>query len=106
MTLETPFPNSPRMAGAHGKPKGSISDRYPQAIFDVGEGEDPDGVDVTATVDAEDMGEVVDLFLNRLVGLQVEDARPLFVVAVRPLECTLDLLAAGGSQPPRRRRGP
>ncbi len=58
----------------------------------MGEGEDPDGVYLTVTVDVEDMGQVVDVFLDRLVDLQVDEALPIFVVAVRPLERTLALL--------------
>jgi hypothetical protein len=39
-----------------------------------------------ATVDVADMGDVVDLFLDRLVELQVEEGLPLFVVPVRPVD--------------------
>jgi hypothetical protein len=92
MTPETRIPVTPRLEEALAKLKELIAGRYRQATFEVGEGEDPDGVYLTATVDVEDMGEVVDVFLDRLVDLQVEEALPLFVVAVRPLERTMALL--------------
>ena len=39
------------------------------------------------------MGEVVDVFLDRMVDLQVDEGLPVFVVAVRPLSRNLALLA-------------
>lgn len=70
-----------------------IARHYPDATFSVSEGEDPDGIYLTATVDVEDMGEVVDVFLDRMVDLQVEEDLPIYVVAVRPLERNLAILA-------------
>ena len=93
MTPERGIPLTPRLREAIDELRGLIASRYPAARFAVGEGDDPEGIYLTATVDVEDMGEVVDVFLDRLVELQVEEALPIFVVAVRPLERTLALLA-------------
>jgi hypothetical protein len=63
-----------------------IASRYLAATFEVGEGDDPEGIYLGATVDVADMGDVVDLFLERLVELQVEEGLPLFVAPVRPVD--------------------
>jgi hypothetical protein len=63
-----------------------ISNRYPEAVFSVSEGEDPEGIYLAATVDVDDRGEVIDLFLDRLVELQVVEDLPIFVVPLRTAE--------------------
>jgi hypothetical protein len=83
MTLISHVTLSPRMVEAVAEIKALIHDHYPEATFDIGPGEDPEGVYLTATVDVDDRGEVIDLFLDRLVDLQVEEGLPLFVVPVR-----------------------
>lgn len=93
MTRKHRFPVSLRMEEALDELKGLIANHYPEALFVVGEGEDPDGLYLTVTVDVEDMGEVVDTFLDRLVDLQVEEELPIFVVPVRPLKRNLAILA-------------
>lgn len=60
--------------------------RYPEATFEVGLGEDPEGVYLTAVVDAEDTTDVLDAVADRLFELQVEQELPLYLVAVRPVE--------------------
>ena len=49
---------------------------------------------MTATVDVEDRGEVVDVFLDRLVELQVDEGLPLYVVPARPTERNVAILRA------------
>ncbi len=93
MTPERQIPVTPRIEEAIGELKGLIATRYPDATFAVGEGEDPDGIYLTATVDVEDMGPVVDVFLDRMVDLQVDEELPLFVVAVRPSARNAAILA-------------
>lgn len=84
MTPEHEVPLTPQMEEAIADLSGLIRSRYPDATFTAGTGEDPDGIYLTATVDVEEMDEVVDVFLDRMVDLQVEEELPLFVVAVRP----------------------
>src|SRR5215217_6315921 len=93
MTPRRLIPIKPRLEEAINELKGLIVRHYPDATFTVSEGEDPDGIYLTATVDVEDMGEVVDIFLDRMVDLQVEERLPIFVVAVRPLARNLAILA-------------
>ena len=70
-----------------------IACRYPETRFAIEEGEEPPGIYLIATVDVEDMGEVVDLFIDRLVDLQIDEGLPIFVIPVRPLERNLAILA-------------
>jgi hypothetical protein len=93
MTPRRLIPITPRLEEAIVELRELIARRYPDATFTVSEGEDPDGIYLTATVDVEDMGEVVDVFLDRMVDLQVEEGLPIFVVAIRPLERNLAILA-------------
>src|SRR5215216_6229715 len=92
MTPERLIPITPRLEEAIDELKGLIVRHYPDATFTVSEGEDPDGIYLTAAVDVEDMGEVVDVFLDRMVDFQVEDGLPIYVVAIRPLERNLAIL--------------
>src|SRR5215212_7969786 len=93
MTPERLIPVTPRLEEAIVELRELIAQHYPDATFTVSEGEDPDGIYLTATVDVEDMGEVVDVFLDRMVDLQIEEGLPIFVVAIRPLERNLAILA-------------
>ena len=93
MTPGHKIPITARIQEAIDELQGLIAARYPAATFEIGEGEDPDGVYLTATVDIEDMSEVVDVFLDRMVDLQVEEGLPLFVVAVRPASRNAAILA-------------
>lgn len=67
-----------------------IRNRYPEAGFEVFHGEDPEGTYLRAVVDVEDSDEVVNVFIDRLIAMQVEDGLPVYVVPVRPLERVLE----------------
>lgn len=67
-----------------------IRRRFPEAQFEVFHGEDPEGTYLSAIVDVEDSDEVVDVFIDRLIDMQVEDGLPVYVVPVRPLERVLE----------------
>jgi hypothetical protein len=84
MTPETPIAITPRMEEALSELEELIRRAHPEAEFTVGEGDDPAGVYLTATVDVDDRGEVIDLFMERLIALQVEEGLPIFVIPVRP----------------------
>lgn len=66
--------------------QGLISERYPDASFAVwvGLGEDTDGIYIEAAVDDDDLTDVADLYIDRLVDLQVEEGLPIRVIPVRP----------------------
>ena len=76
----------PPMTAAIDDLRSLISARYPSTTFELAEGEDPDGLYLTATVDVDDPDEVVDLFVERLTDLQVEDGLPLYVIPIRTPE--------------------
>lgn len=84
---------TPRMEHAVAEFEELIASRFPDATFAVRGGEDPEDVVLVATVDVEDMGDVVAVFLDRLVDLQVDENLPIFILPVRPLERNLAILA-------------
>ena len=86
MSTERLNPESPRVQAAISELQDLIRHHYPTATFSVDRGEDPEGIYVTATVDVADTDEVVDLYIDRLVTLQIEEGLPIHVVPVRPLE--------------------
>jgi hypothetical protein len=83
----------PRLEEALAETRGLIQGHYPAARFDIAEGEDPTGLYLVATVDVEDMGEVVDVFLERLVDFQVDEELPVYVLLARPRERNAAILA-------------
>ncbi len=71
---------------------GIVRDRYPDATFEVGFGVEPSGVQVIVTVDVEDTDEVRDLYIKRLLDMQVEEGLPLYFITVPPFERTTEML--------------
>lgn len=82
MKLQT----DPRIDAAVVELQQLILDRYPDATFTVGPGEDPPGVYITATVDVDDLDEVFDVVVERLLDMQVEERLPVYVLVVHPIE--------------------
>jgi hypothetical protein len=76
----------PRMQAAVTELQELIQTHYPGTTFTVGEAEDPDGVYLRAIVDVDDTDEVTEVFIDRMIDLQVEDGLPIYVVPVRTLE--------------------
>jgi hypothetical protein len=60
-----------------------IQQAYPAASFAVVPGDDPDGLYVLATVDVKDTDAVVDVYIDRLLTLQIDDGLPIYVVPLR-----------------------
>jgi hypothetical protein len=60
--------------------------RFPSTTFEIGEDDDPDGVYVRAVVDVDDTDEVTELFIDRMIDIQVDDGLPVYVVPVRTPE--------------------
>jgi hypothetical protein len=93
MTSEFPVPrymDDPRIAAAVDELTQLITSRYPNAQFDVSEGDDPDGVYLTATVDIDDPDEVTDLVIDRTMALQIKEQLPVYVVPIRPISRVMD----------------
>lgn len=93
MTLEHRFPLSPRMAAAIAEMKTLISSRYPTTIYSVYEWDDPEGIFLSAVIDTEDLESATDLFLGRMVDLQIDEDLPLFVIPERTPEKQAAVLA-------------
>lgn len=104
MTPEHMNPTNLRMERAIAEMQGLIHDRYPAAVFRVARGEDPEGTYLKATVDVEDTDEVVDVFLARLLEMQVEEGLPIYVIPVRPPERIAELIRERAHSRPYGRR--
>ncbi|MGH2533556.1 MAG: hypothetical protein ACRDJW_14755 [Thermomicrobiales bacterium] len=82
--LEERLLNEPRMKEAIRELQDLILARYPQATFEMGIGDDPLGIHITATVDVEDAFEVVDLYIDRMSDFQIDEGLPIYIVPARP----------------------
>lgn len=71
-----------------------IRSHYPGATFSLVRGEDPVGIYLIATVDVDDLDEVVDIFIDRLLQLQIDHGMPLYVIPVRTRERNAKLIEA------------
>jgi H2-forming N5,N10-methylenetetrahydromethanopterin dehydrogenase-like enzyme len=67
---------------------------HPNTTFEVMHGDDPTGIYVLATVDVEDTEAVMDVYIDRLLELQIDAGLAVYVVPVRPLA---RVLASAGS---------
>ena len=80
----------PEMAGAIEQLKSMVKARYPDATFQVApDPEDPGAMDLIATVDVEDIDEVLDIVIDRVLELQLEEELPVHVIPIRPLDRVL-----------------
>lgn len=75
-----------RTQGAIAELQELIRSNFPTTTFTVGEAEDPDGIYVRAIVDVDDPDEVTEVFIDRMIDLQVEEGLPIYVVSVRTPE--------------------
>jgi hypothetical protein len=91
MKAERIDPNAPHLQAAVAEIQGLIQQHYPTASFQVMHGEDPEGMYMIVTVDVEDTDVVVDVYIDRLLELQINDGLPVYVVPVRPLARVAEL---------------
>jgi hypothetical protein len=94
MTHERLTSRDPRIERAVRDLKALISARFPTAIYEVFERDDPDGTRLRATVDVEDPDAVLDVVMDRLYEFQVEQELPIYVIPVRPWARAPEKLAA------------
>ena len=85
MSAEHVALDTPRMQAAITELQGLIRQHYPNTTFEVVHGDDPIGMYVVATVDVEDTEAVVDVYIDRLLKLQIDAGLAVYVVPVRPL---------------------
>ena len=95
--------DDPRIELAIEELKGMVLSRYPEVCFEVTRGDDPAGVYLTATVDVEDVDEVMELYTDQLIDLQVEDGLPLYVLSLQPFERIVATLEEEHALKPRAR---
>jgi len=89
----------PRVTTALDELKHLIAARYPDASFDVFEGDDPKGIYLRATVDIEDSSDALTPALDKLYELEVEQELPIYVVTSQPLERVAAQLQARDTEP-------
>jgi H2-forming N5,N10-methylenetetrahydromethanopterin dehydrogenase-like enzyme len=77
--------NTPHMQAAIEEIQRLIQQHYPEATFQVEPGDDPTGMYILATVDVEDTDVVVEVYIERLLELQIDEGLAVYVVPVRPL---------------------
>ena len=65
--------STPRMQAAIEELQRLIQQHYPEATFQVEPGDDPTAMYVLATVDGEDTDEVVEVYIDRLLELQIDE---------------------------------
>jgi hypothetical protein len=83
MSVAHSDPQTPRLHAASAELRALIHQAYPTATFTVVPGEDPDGLYVWTTVDVEDTDAVVEVYIDRLLTLQIEEGLPIYVVPIR-----------------------
>lgn len=77
--------NDPRIQAALSELKQLILRYFPDAKFAVSYGEDPLGIYLKPEVDIQDLDEVEDVFISRLVDMQGEEGLPAYVIPVWPM---------------------
>ena len=96
MKVERIDPDAPRLQAAVVEIQGLIQQHYPTASFQVMHGEGPEGTYMMVTVDVEDTDAVVDVYIDRLLELQIDESLPVYVVPLRPLARVAELRPGGG----------
>lgn len=81
-----PDEHDPRIQAALAELRGLILQRFPTATFTVSRREDPEGIYLTPIVDVEDLDEVTNIVLSRMVDMQVDEGLPVYVVPDWPTE--------------------
>ncbi len=75
-----PDEDDPRIQAALAELRDLVLQRFPTATFTVHRGDDPTGIYLTPIVDVEDLDEVIDVVVSRMVDMQVDEGLPVFVV--------------------------
>ncbi len=79
MTAERSIVIDEPMQEAINELKGMIRDKFPTAVFAAAPGEDPAGIYLDATVDTDEVDEVLDVVRERLFQLQVDEGLPIYM---------------------------
>lgn len=95
--------NDPRIQAALAELRELIARRYPDADFTIFHGEDPDSISLRVEIDVDDLDEVYDVVVDRLVDMQVEEGLPVEVVTVWPIHRVTEYLRQQAAQPVEKR---
>jgi hypothetical protein len=76
--------DDPRIQAALIELRALITQRFPNASFSVFRGEDPEGIRLLTTADVDDLDEVMDAVIDRMVDMQIYEGLPVYVVPVWP----------------------
>jgi hypothetical protein len=77
--------DDPRIQAAMVELQALIQHHYPAAIFQETVGEDPEGAYLMVTIDVEDTDDVIEVYIERLLELQIDEGLSIYVIPVRPL---------------------
>jgi hypothetical protein len=78
--------DDPRIKAAMVELQALIQHHYPAAIFRETVGEDPEGAYLIVTIDVEDTDDVIEVYIERLLELQIDEGLSIYVIPVRPLD--------------------
>lgn len=78
--------DDPRIQSALDELRSMILKRFPEATFEVGLHPDLDGIWLVAIADVDDLDEVTDVVISRVVDMQVDEGLPVYVVGGWPPE--------------------
>jgi len=95
----------PKIQAALSELKDLIRQRWPEASFEVSQGEDPDGVYLGTTVDIDDTDQAMDAIIDRLLYIQVEEHLPVSVIPVRPTHRVIEEMRTRAKTPPWQKSG-
>jgi hypothetical protein len=76
-------PVPPQLHAAIAALQALIQQHDPTATFAVTSGTDPEGTYVLVTLDGEDPDAVVDVYIDRLLELQIDAGLPVYVIPLR-----------------------
>src|SRR5437762_14144811 len=85
MSVERVPTDDPRLMASAYELRNAIAACYPDATFEITQGDDPPGLYLVPTVDVDDTDDVVQVVAERLLTLQIDDELPIYVFPVRPL---------------------
>lgn len=84
MSIATSWMTITRIQAVLEEFKELISTEYPEAVFAVEVGGEPDGVYLIVTLDLEDTEEVLDVIMDRMLEVQIDEYLPVYVLPLRP----------------------
>ena len=76
--------HDPRIQAALAELRQKILGRFPGATFSISHGDDPEGIYLEPEVDVDDLDDVADVIVGRLLEMQVSEGLPIYVIPVWP----------------------